>query len=173
MPTTRSLCWLAAMLLLSAAIGCTPTRHRIPPPYPYLGETYTAEEIVAIATQNCHTETAAALPPNAFTTDGCSLWPDGAYRECCVAHDMLYWCAGPSSLRKSADRSLRECVAGHSTEFNAFLMYWGVRAGGGRLVPFSWRWGYGYPWVYRPPVEPPEPGDDQPLTGRVGDSPWR
>jgi hypothetical protein len=37
----------------------------------------------------------AGTPTRAFLTDGCSWWPDGAWQECCVTHEIAYWCGGP------------------------------------------------------------------------------
>ena len=31
-------------------------------------------------------------PPHPFTTDGCSMWPDDGWAQCCVEHDFAYWC---------------------------------------------------------------------------------
>jgi hypothetical protein len=33
--------------------------------------------------------------PTVLTTDGCSPWPDGSWGQCCIDHDMDYWCGGP------------------------------------------------------------------------------
>jgi hypothetical protein len=146
-------CLITAALLLVAA-GCTPESHRIPAPYPYKGAEYSATEIEAIAADNCRSETSSDLPPNGFSTDGCSMWPDGDYRECCIEHDMQYWCGGPTQRRGPADEQLRECVAARSNKIHAFVVYTGTRLGGGRLMPFSWRWGYGYPYPYSPTDDP-------------------
>lgn len=85
-------------------------------------------------------------PPAAFTTDGCSLWPDGTWQACCVEHDVVYWCGGPAARRQAADADLRACVLRSSSSTMATAMYWGVRAGGHPWWPVPWRWGYGWPW---------------------------
>jgi hypothetical protein len=164
---------IGPVLLLALLAGCTPTRHRIPPPYPYQGQEHSAAEIEAIAAERCLARTQTGLPPHTFTTDGCSLWPDGNYRACCIEHDMRYWCAGPTQQRRPADQALRECVAGRSSAFNAALVYWGVRLGGGRALPFPWRWGYGYPWIYQPPPDGSHraPGASEPVATRPADMP--
>src|SRR5262245_50027673 len=64
----------------------------------------------------------AGLPETAFWTDGCSAWPDGDSRVCCIEHDATYWCGGSSEARAAADRELRYCVARHSRVL-AWLMW--------------------------------------------------
>jgi hypothetical protein len=83
-------------------------------------------------------------PPEPFTTDGCTLFPDGEWQSCCVDHDVTYWCGGSAETRAEADSQLRACVADKGGP--AGLMYPGVRAGGHPYVPAPWRWGYGWPW---------------------------
>lgn len=92
--------------------------------------------------------TPQGLPTRAFTTDVCSVFFDGSWGECCVAHDRVYWCGGTRSDRRRADRELRECVTarvrgwrgawlGHSMEIGTFF-------GGVPWLPTPWRWGYGH-----------------------------
>lgn len=90
---------------------------------------------------------------HAFTTDGCSLFPDGdaedraRWSDCCVAHDQAYWRGGTAAERKQADRDLRACVLARTARpMLAGLMYRGVRVGGMPLVPTPFRWAYG--WTY-------------------------
>jgi hypothetical protein len=140
---------IGALVLLSlAAAGCTPTRSSIKPPYVIGGKSYSEPEIKLLALERCAAaQPGAALPPHEFTTDGCSLWRDAQWRECCIAHDIEYWCGG--TLRRDADRNLRACVrVNGSSKTNAALMYGGVRIGGARWWPFPWRWGYGYSWPH-------------------------
>lgn len=82
-----------------------------------------------------------------FTTDGCSLFPDGDWCGCCLDHDWVYWRGGTADERKRADQVLRACVEARTGgTVLAGLMYYGVRAGGNPLVPTPFRWGYG--WGY-------------------------
>jgi hypothetical protein len=87
-----------------------------------------------------------------FTTDGCSLFPDGtsqakdAWLQCCEAHDRRYWMGGTEEDRMSADLDLRACVAATGRPELADWMLKGTRAGGGPYVPAGFRWGYG--WRY-------------------------
>ncbi len=52
-----------------------------------------------------------------FTSDGCSVFPDGTLAEknlwlsCCTAHDFAYWQGGTYKQREKADEELRQCVA--------------------------------------------------------------
>jgi hypothetical protein len=156
--------WRVLCLLLAAAcVACTPMHSRIKPPYVVDGVTYDDEAgLQRYAAAQCSAGTAdAPQPPHPFTTDGCSLWPDGAWRECCIVHDVSYWCGGPAT-RREADRRLRACVDERSGAVNPLLMYYGVRLGGSRWVPLPWRWGYGYPWPYRAPAEKDPPQQERP-----------
>lgn len=95
----------------------------------------------------------AAPAINNFTSDGCSLFPDGTLKakalwcDCCFKHDLAYWRGGSNSERKQADRELRACVLDHTeNSVLAETMYKGVRSGGGPVFPTWYRWGYG--WQY-------------------------
>lgn len=72
-----------------------------------------------------------------MSQDACTLWPDGWWRACCVAHDLAYE-AGTN--RFDADVELLSCVAtsaqgllGLASIGVAALMFVGVRAFGGRF----------------------------------------
>jgi len=96
---------------------------------------------------------AAPTALRAFTTDGCSMFPDRAligkadWCSCCLAHDLAYWQGGTAEERLAAHRELARCVkdAAHSRVL-ATTMLAGVRAGGSAYLPASYRWGYG--WQY-------------------------
>lgn len=92
------------------------------------------------------------LPPNEFVSDGCSLWPDYDWVECCVAHDSIYWMGGTREDRFKADLSMKECVSSTGHPIMGWIMYYGVRAGGVYWLPTSYRWGFG--WEY-PQSGPP------------------
>lgn len=88
-----------------------------------------------------------------FSSDGCSLFPDGDRNDrkrwcaCCLQHDIAYWRGGTEEERQRADEQLRACVVERTG--NAVLaetMYLGVRAGGTPSTPTGYRWGYG--WNY-------------------------
>jgi hypothetical protein len=144
MAKTRS-----ALALVLAVGACVPTRNLIRPPYEVAGHEYGETELQALARDRCSTTyPRAGIPPFAFTTDGCSLWPDGTWRECCLEHDIAYWCGGSSDARRAADRQLRECVRSKAAPANSQFMYYGVRFGGHPLWPFPWRWGYGFSWPF-------------------------
>jgi len=92
-----------------------------------------------------------------FTSDGCSVFPDGTLEEqtlwanCCIKHDLNYWKGGTRAQRLTADLALKQCVATVGKPEIAKLMLAGVRMGGGPYLPTSYRWGYGwdYPRGYR------------------------
>lgn len=88
----------------------------------------------------------------AFTTDGCSRFPDRSritgkdWCDCCLHHDLAYWRGGTEAERLKADQELRRCVLKHTDEPGlAEGMYLGVRAGGGPQHRTNYRWGYGWP----------------------------
>ncbi len=95
---------------------------------------------------------------NVFTSDGCSVFPDGTFKQaelwlaCCTAHDYAYWQGGTKKGRLAADEQLQQCVVKVGEPQIAKLMLMGVRAGGSPYFPTSFRWGYGwsYPRFYKP-----------------------
>ena len=88
-----------------------------------------------------------------FTSDGCSMFPDGTreqkllWHQCCVVHDLAYWLGGTAEERKDADQALKNCVADVDEPQIAKLMLAGVRVGGTPWLPTRFRWGYGWPWL--------------------------
>lgn len=89
---------------------------------------------------------------NPFTSDGCSLFPNGTFEQqnlwldCCQKHDFAYWKGGSYQQRLSADKALRICVENVEQPEIALLMLFGVRVGGTPLLPTQFRWGYGWPY---------------------------
>ena len=85
-----------------------------------------------------------------FTTDGCSLFPNGnpqhksLWFQCCIQHDMAYWMGGTEQQRLDADLALEQCVNELGEPKIASIMLAGVRAGGTPYLPSSYRWGYGW-----------------------------
>ena len=109
--------------------------------------------ILTIAVVLLTITTACAAELHDFTSDGCSLFPDGNLKDralwcdCCLAHDISYWRGGTKEDRKRADETLRECVRERTgSKALADLMYDGVRTGGHPAFPTWYRWGYG--WKY-------------------------
>ncbi len=92
------------------------------------------------------------LPQKAFTTDGCSVFPNvlfgNDFTDICIEHDMKYWKGGSAEDRKVADAVLRESV-NKKMSFVGDIMYFGVRVLGHPLVPAPWRWGYGFKYPYK------------------------
>jgi hypothetical protein len=100
-----------------------------------------------------------------FTTDGCSglfmravhwHWRTLGFfglaervRALCVEHDKSYWAGGTRSERVAADAKLVAGVAALGEPFLARLMFIGVSIGGHPLLPFPWRWGYGWRWPHK------------------------
>jgi hypothetical protein len=105
----------------------------------------TAERAAAVCAAR---RRAADLPPYPFTSDGCSVWPDRDWADCCLEHDISYWCGGSAAAREEADERLRSCVSDHGATCTARLMHVGARIGGIPWQPFPWRWAYGWPGVH-------------------------
>jgi hypothetical protein len=88
----------------------------------------------------------------AFTTDGCSSFPDGTpqnqslWLDCCIRHDLAYWKGGTYQDRLDADLALEQCVAKAGQPDIAALMLRGVRTGGNPFFLTPYRWGYGWPF---------------------------
>lgn len=133
----------AALVLLAAA--CTPRSHAL---RPYRDDAAAAAAVERCAVEACRARR-AQLPPAPFTTDGCSLWLDDGWVDCCVTHDMAYWCGGSARDRAAADRELERCAEQAGARLIP-LMYGGVRLGGVAWLPTPWRWGYGWPWLGQP-----------------------
>ena len=105
--------------------------------------------------QNKSNTVAAETIPATFKSDGCSLFPDGDYRDCCVEHDKIYYFGGSWKKRWQADKKLFKCVAGKKGfqhKIIAPLMWLGVRAGGVSWLPTSFRWGFGRRKLYKQPT---------------------
>ena len=88
-----------------------------------------------------------------FSSDGCSLFPDGTLNEenlwcdCCFVHDVAYWQGGNRQQKELADEALRGCVLQKTANsLLADIMYYGVVFGGSPVFPNWYRWGYG--WRY-------------------------
>jgi len=81
-----------------------------------------------------------------FKSDGCSCFPDGNWRDCCISHDKKYWSGGFRKDRRRADAELLSCVADRGHPVIAILMYIGVRIGGVAFLPTPFRWGFGHKW---------------------------
>jgi hypothetical protein len=102
---------------------------------------------------------AAASDLRDFSSDGCSLFPDGTIKDrakwcdCCFSHDIAYWQGGSEDERKAADEALRDCVIERTSDkVLAETMYLGVRTGGHPAFPTWYRWAYG--WSYGRGYEP-------------------
>lgn len=92
------------------------------------------------------------LPPNNFTQDGCTLFPNRVpghdFREACLHHDIAYWAGGPIEDRAAADVALRETIShtGPIGPIIGWFMYAGVRVFGDSLITklSNANWGYGW-----------------------------
>lgn len=105
--------------------------------------------VCALLLNGCATASAV----DEFSSDGCSLFPDGTLNDrklwcdCCFNHDIAYWRGGSAAERQEADRTLRACVLERTgNKALSEMMYDGVRVGGSPVFPAWYRWGYG--WKY-------------------------
>jgi len=96
------------------------------------------------------TTSASDLKP--FTSDGCSVFPDGTlfqeslWSNCCLSHDLAYWKGGTEIQKSDADLRLKQCVESVGEPEIAKLMLAGVNVGGSPFLKTPFRWGYG--WSY-------------------------
>jgi hypothetical protein len=140
---SRALPVLTAGLALA---GCAPKLHTVEP---YRSDPAAAAALEARAAERCAARTAPPAPDEGFVTDGCSVWFDGSWVECCIEHDATYWCGGPRPERAESDRDLRACVDQTAPTGLAWLTWLGTRIGGHPLFPLHYRWGFGRsycPW---------------------------
>lgn len=88
-----------------------------------------------------------------FTSDGCSLFPDGTadtpslWLHCCMKHDLAYWAGGSLDKKHQADKALAKCVKQTGQATISQLMHSGVVLGGSAYYPTFYRWGYGWPYL--------------------------
>jgi hypothetical protein len=145
-------------VLVATLSACTSTRYRLDP---YDHDAVKARAMSDDAARRCAERRGPDdLPPVPFTSDGCSMWPDGSWWSCCLDHDVVYWCGGSCHDRSDADEALRKCVGRRAPHGMGTLMWLGVRPGGTPYSPFPWRWAYGWKGVkgYDHPRRPaPQP----------------
>lgn len=142
-PVRRTIGYVVLGLSFGLLLGfCTPRPGFTPEPF--ASDPSAARQLGHLAEFACYGE-----PIYPFTSDGCSASPDGSWVDCCILHDVRYWCGGSPEDRAHADRELRECVAekGYG-ETHGLIMELGARVGGHPVLPFRWRWGYGHPYGY-------------------------
>jgi hypothetical protein len=120
--------------------GCAHTSHTVAP---YRDDPVAALCVADRARASC-LEHVRELPPRPFVTDGCSAFVNDGWVDCCVEHDMAYWCGGSAAARKRADQRLERCVADLGHSVLARVMYLGVRVGAPPWIPIHWRWGFGW-----------------------------
>jgi hypothetical protein len=102
--------------------------------------------VAAFARQNSVATDDPAIDPTAFKSDGCTGFPDGNYRDCCVAHDREYYAGGSWKARWRSDKKLFLCVASKPKFYNKLIapvVWLGVRVGGASWLNTSFSWGFG------------------------------
>jgi hypothetical protein len=132
------------LALLISGCSITPKSHNTEP---YRSDPERALALEQYAGEICAERRGGErLPPHPFTTDACSGWFDASWKQCCVEHDVHYWCGGSAEDRRRVDRELRACVSATTGGVLPAMMHAGVRIGGAQWQPTPWRWGYG--WDY-------------------------
>ena len=81
--------------------------------------------------------------PSDFVGDGCTMFPDGDYADCCLAHDRDYYRGGTKEERRASDKRLKQCVRAKGHKYLSKLMFIGVRLGGGAWLHLPFSWGFG------------------------------
>lgn len=138
--------WLSLLVIAAVGVaGCVPARHRIHNAV-YTEERLVDEVVSAHAACLARMQDAGEVPRAPFRTDGCSMFPDSSWQQCCVEHDKIYWCGGTAEQRKRADQELRRCIRETGHPNVAAIVYLGTRLGGHPIWPLPWRWGYGRGW---------------------------
>jgi hypothetical protein len=97
--------------------------------------------------------------PADFKDDGCSMFPDCDYGDCCAEHDRAYFVGGSWKERWRADKKLYNCVAakkGFQHKIIAPVMWLGVRAFGVSWLPTPFRWGFGQTKKSKSKKNPPK-----------------
>lgn len=116
----------------------------------FLGNAIAMENIPLGQELNQSMRQSGLVKIHAFTTDGCSMSPDGDlqndWTECCVDHDIAYWIGGSRIDRLRADATLMACMNDKAGPRTAQLYFNGVRSGGRPFSVMPYRWGYG--WNY-------------------------
>ena len=107
-------------LALGLAAACIPSEHRLDP---YREDAARAARLEDRAEAACRARRSTP-PVQTFTTDGCSMSPDGDWISCCLEHDIEYWCGGPSEARRQADTGFRACLGRGHGVLMASAMYW-------------------------------------------------
>lgn len=135
---TKLLLVLFSGQLSSCAIGATDQ-----------SDNFSIEQLESTSIAMCTAQRGSTdlLPPRPFKTDGCSFWPDSVWTNCCIEHDIAYWCGGTYNQRSVADKRLQSCVAETGHPKTGLFMRLGVRMTGTWLLPTPWRWGFGWPWL--------------------------
>lgn len=81
-----------------------------------------------------------------FVSDGCSMFPNWDYLDCCIEHDKAYFLWWNWKQRLKADNDFYSCIYKKWEIHHNILapgMYIWVRLGGAPLYPTPYRWGFG------------------------------
>lgn len=146
----------------------------LPLPRRFPGGVLLALLTVFVLSSCCPGPARQAMELAPFTSDGCSLFPDGTLSDrskwchCCLTHDLAYWQGGSTKERNLADAALRDCVLKQTGDQQlAKTMYLGTRVGGHPAFPVWYRWGYG--WAYGRGYQPLSEGESLQVQKQIAD----
>lgn len=80
-----------------------------------------------------------------FVSDGCSMFPDWDYVECCIEHDRAYFMWWEWEERLKADEIFYNCIQAKWEIYHQALapsMFIWVRLWGSPVYPTPYRWWY-------------------------------
>lgn len=87
-------------------------------------------------------------------SDGCTMWLDGPWHDCCVKHDLKYYEGGTERSRMKADIDMLRCAAKTGHPYMAIIMFIGVRLFGSKYWPTRMRWGRKNPYLRKRALPP-------------------
>jgi hypothetical protein len=77
-------------------------------------------------------------------SDGCTLFPQGDWRPCCVLHDKKYYYGGNRKQKFKADVQLMKGIAKRGHPIMGCIAFIGVTLFGGPYWPHQHRWNNGH-----------------------------
>lgn len=113
---------------------------------------YDTDERLASYAAEIITSSNKQLPPNSFTQDGCTLFPNRLpwhdFRKACLDHDVTYWAGGTDTEKTEADLKFYNSIkeSGFLGPAIAPFMYISVSAFGDSWLTklIGANWGYGH-----------------------------
>lgn len=83
-------------------------------------------------------------PWSAKMSNGCTLFPQGNWRSCCVKHDRKYYYGGTRMMKLRADLDLMKCIAHKGHPIMGLIAFIGITLFGGPYWTHKARWNRGH-----------------------------